>query len=368
MPTHAICVSEQDPVAAVRTVLESILARKLADAVLVAARSPYSALPMPTLFTEPEKMEAVDPLAPVAPFNAGRQAAAITKRPTGKRLALVLRPCEMRALIELVKLKQCSLENVILIGIECLGRLENKVYLEHASKTSDFTTAFYKNPELQAEITRACRICEHFQPKGVDLTISLLGSPAGSAGFFGETETGEKLIDQMGLMVSDAPAEREAAAGVLLGQRLAARDALFQETAAKINTIDKFQKLIATCLNCYNCRTACPVCYCKECVFLTGVFRHRPENLIRRAVKRGAVKMPTDTTMFHMTRLVHMSHACVGCGHCSSVCPSNIPVADIFRTVAAQTQALFDYEPGRNVSEPVPYLVFEENTTELCDG
>jgi formate dehydrogenase subunit beta len=69
--------------------------------------------------------------------------------------------------------------------------------------------------------------------------------------------------------------------------------------------------------------------------------------------------------MFHLTRLAHMSHACVGCGHCSSVCPSNIPVADIFRTVAAQTQALFDYQPGRDISEPIPYLVFEEELSEL---
>ncbi|MBU0698972.1 MAG: 4Fe-4S dicluster domain-containing protein [Proteobacteria bacterium] len=365
MPTYAICETEQDPIAAVRTVLESILVHKLADAVLVAARTPYSALPMPTLFTRPEKMNAVDPLAPVAPFNAARQAAAVTKHPSGKRVVLVLRPCEHRALIELVKLKQCSLEDVILIGVECLGRLENKVYLEHASKISDFTTAFYKNPELRDKITRACRICEHFQPKGVDLTISLLGAPAGSAGFIGETETGKKFIDQLGLKISDPPAERERAAEALLEQRVAARDILFQETIAKINTIDKLQELIANCLNCYNCRTACPVCYCKECVFLTDVFMHRSENLIRRALKRGAVKMPADTTMFHLTRLVHMSHACVGCGHCSSVCPSDIPVADIFRTVAAQTQALFDYEPGRDVSEPIPYLVFEEHTRGL---
>ncbi|MCP4754396.1 MAG: formate dehydrogenase, partial [Proteobacteria bacterium] len=102
------------------------------------------------------------------------------------------------------------------------------------------------------------------------------------------------------------------------------------------------------------------VCYCRECVFLTDVFSHDPEVFIRRAQKKGRVKMPTETTMFHMTRLAHMSHACVGCGQCSSACPSSIPVADIFETVATQTQDMFAYVPGRRIDEPIPYLVFEE--------
>jgi formate dehydrogenase subunit beta len=193
----------------------------------------------------------------------------------------------------------------------------------------------------------------------VDITISLFGTDDQSAGFIAATETGEKLLKDLDLSTSDEPEERATTLQAILEKRTAAKEALFEETAQKINTIKGFQKIIATCLNCYNCRTACPVCYCKECVFLTDIFVHRPETLLRRASKRGAVKMPTDTSMFHITRLAHMSHACVGCGHCSSVCPSDIPVADIFRTVSAKTQELFDYEPGRDVSEPIPYLAFE---------
>lgn len=357
-------VKNRSPVHAVRSVLEKMLSRKLVDALLVAARNPYSLLPMPTLFCEPDKMEGVDPLAPVAPFNAARQAATVIKKPAGKRIALVLRPCEQRALIELAKLKQCSLENVILIGIECLGRLENQAFIQHASEISDFTSIFYKKPDMQAEVTRTCRLCEHFMPAGVDLTISLLGAPEGVVGIISETETGDTLITQLELAVADEPKSRAATAGKLHKERIAARDALFIATFAKINHIEKFQKLIATCLSCHSCRISCPVCYCKECVFLTDIFTHPPETLLRRAMKRGAVKMPTETTMFYLTRLAHMSHACVGCGHCSSVCPSNIPVADIFRTVAAQTQALFDYKPGRDISEPIPYLVFDEELPE----
>jgi formate dehydrogenase subunit beta len=344
---------------AVRRVLAGMLSKKLVDAVLVPARTPYSVIPMPTLIADPERMEAADPLTPVAPFNAARQAAAVARHPTRKRVALVLRPCEIRAFVELVKLRQCTLENCVLIGIECLGRMDKDAYAAHASAAPDFAQTFYKKDDLMDQVITTCKTCDHFQPEGVDLTVSVLGS-AGGVGFVAGSEAGEKLIAELGLSVSEEPKERAVAAKALLEKRIEARDHLFRETAEKINTIEKFEGVIADCLNCYNCRVACPVCYCRECVFLTDVFVHPPETLLRRASKRGAVKIPTDTSMFHLTRLTHMSHACVGCGHCSSVCPSGIPIADIFRTVAAQTQALFDYEPGRDAGETIPYLAFEK--------
>ena len=65
-----------------------------------------------------------------------------------------------------------------------------------------------------------------------------------------------------------------------------------------------------------HCRVACPVCYCKECVFLTNVFEHDPDQYLRWAKRKGMVKMPTDTVFYHITRMVHMSTACVGCGQC----------------------------------------------------
>lgn len=345
---------------AVRSFLKQLLAKKHVDGVLVPARNPYSSLPMPTLFTDPEKMEAVDPLAPSSPFNAARQTAGILRHPSGSLLAIVLRPCEMRALIELVKLKQCSLESTVLIGIECLGRMENDVFLEQASEHPDLSNEFYKDHNLQVQITQSCGICEHFKPKGADLVISLFGTPDDAVGIVAETVSGEILFTDMGLSAADELEERSIMMESLLNIRKAARDERFKETAGKIDSIEKFQELIANCLNCYNCRMACPVCYCKECVFMTDVFVHDPETMIRRSMKHGSVKLPADTSMYHLTRLAHMSHACVGCGHCSSVCPSSIPVADIFRTIAAQVQELYDYEPGRDVEEPIPYLMYEK--------
>lgn len=366
MTMYAILETNNNPSDTLRTVLKNILSEKLVDAVLVPFKTEYSSLPMPTLISDPEKMSQAEPLAPAAPFNAARQAASVLRYPTGKKIAVVLRPCEIRALIELAKLKQCMLDEAILIGFDCMGRIENDSYLEMAAQEENITTSFYADSSIQDRITGICKACEYFQPDGADLTVCLLGMPVmDKIGLMAGTESGENIIKGLGLSTGEQTEDRVSAARDLLEKRIEARDKLFRETSEKINDIEKFQKIIANCLNCYNCRNACPVCYCKECVFLTDVFAHEPEVLQRRAAKRGAVKMPTDTTMFHITRLAHMSHACVGCGQCSSVCPSSIPVADIFRTVSARVQELYDYVPGRDISESIPYLVFEN---ESADG
>jgi formate dehydrogenase subunit beta len=106
---------------------------------------------------------------------------------------------------------------------------------------------------------------------------------------------------------------------------------------------------------------ACPVCYCKECVFVTDVFNHDPSQYLQWANRKGLIKMPTDTLFFHLTRLAHMSTACVGCGQCSNACPNDIPVMELFRTVANTAQQAFGYQAGDHIEQKPPLSVFCED-------
>lgn len=357
----AILATGGRPSAGVAGFLKKLLTEEIADAVLAAAPTPYSRLPMPTLFTSPQEIENADPLAPVSPFNTARQAQSVLKHNTGKRIALVLRPCEIRALIELVKLKQCILDNTILISMDCHGRMENADYLEASALDSDFTQSFYVDPGLQKGICSSCAICTRFMPNHEDLSFCLIGMDVRqSIGLSAQTETGVSIVKQLGMETGEEPSGRKAALEGMLSVRETAKAAAFEATKDKTDSIEKLQHYFADCLNCHNCRVACPVCYCRECVFLTDVFAHDPETLLRRAGKKGMVKLPADTTMFHLTRMAHIAHACVACGHCSSVCPSHIPVADVFIRAAGEIQSLYDYEPGRDIAEAIPLLVFDE--------
>jgi formate dehydrogenase (coenzyme F420) beta subunit len=135
---------------------------------------------------------------------------------------------------------------------------------------------------------------------------------------------------------------------------------MFEATAEDTADLEKLMVYLGNCVNCFNCRVAGPVCYCKECVFVTDVFDHEPSQYLRWAKRKGILKMPTDTVFYHLTRLAHMSTACVGCGQCSNACPNNIPVMEIFRPIASHTQRAFNYEAGRSAADDPPLSVFRE--------
>ena len=120
-------------------------------------------------------------------------------------------------------------------------------------------------------------------------------------------------------------------------------------------------ELFDTCIRCHNCMTACPICYCKTCLFKSAAFDHAPEHYLTAARRKGALRLLGDTILFHMTRMNHMGTSCVSCGMCTSVCPSEIQVGAIFSAVAERVQAAFDYVPGKDLAEPLPLIAFQAN-------
>jgi formate dehydrogenase subunit beta len=62
----------------------------------------------PALIHDPRLLEKANPLAPVLAINGARAVSALTGKGAPVRLGAVLRSCELRALVELVKLQQAS--------------------------------------------------------------------------------------------------------------------------------------------------------------------------------------------------------------------------------------------------------------------
>jgi len=340
------------------------------DALFIPQRLPMENMVMPALVSDPESIEAIDPLAPTFPLNAARAVARLTRRPAGKKLAVVLRPCEMRAFVELVKLKQGTVDDILLIGFDCLGAYGNRDYFRFVESVGDDGTAAFVQASLAKtagpvdgiDLAPACQICEHFVPETADIHIGLLGVDTAKEVLVQAcTPDGTDLLAGMDITPIEPPAGRQAEIQELRERRVAARDACFADTAAATDSVEKLTTYLAHCVNCYNCRVACPVCYCKECVFVTDVFDHDASQYLKWAQRKGTIKMPTDTVFYHLTRLAHMSTACVGCGQCSNACPNDIPVMELFRTVAHQTQAAFDYRAGRSVDEKPPLSEFKED-------
>ncbi|MFB0537960.1 MAG: 4Fe-4S dicluster domain-containing protein [Anaerolineae bacterium] len=381
--TAYLKVAEGDTLGAIQSFLGQLLTEDIVDALLVPQKLPTGDNVVPTLIRDPAKLVGVDPIAPVMPVIAAKAVSNVTATEHGERLAAVLRSCELRAVIELVKLQQASLGNVMLIGIDCLGSYEVKDYASLIEAGIDPTEEVLTGA-AEGQLTihegyqfrAACRMCEKPIPDGPDvyrphIIIGLLGMDPSKQILI---EASDDLVEKLGLEAAEAPsagsgqgpAGRKEIIGRLIAERTTERDRVFAAFREQVTDMDDLLAEFSTCIRCYNCMGACPICYCKECIFRTPTFDHASPQYFRWAERKGAIRLPTDTLLFHLTRLNHMATSCVGCGMCESACPSELPVALIFRAVGQETQAIFDYHPGRSLEEEVPVATFrEDELTEL---
>ena len=368
--TAKIEVKEEGLIASMQGFFKTLLEKGDINGLLVPQRLPGKNAVMPALIADPEKINGSDPLAPVFPMNAAKVVSKLTRKPLHGKVAVVLRPCEIRAFVELVKLKQARTEDVVLVGLDCLGAYSNVDYLRFAGEDGNGSTQQFVQNVLSGktgagdgvDISPACKACDHPIPENADLLIGLLGVDTNDQLLLkANTSQGEAILDNLKFPEAKEPEGRKKAIDALVAQRAAYRDQMFAETSEATADMEKLTSYLSECINCYNCRVACPVCYCKECVFVTDVFEHEPSQYLQWANRKGAVKMPTDTVFYHITRLAHMSTACIGCGQCSNACPNNIPVMEIFRTIAYYTQTAFDYEAGVSLDDEPPLSVFRED-------
>ena len=348
------------PNQALAQALGKLLDRDLVAGVMASGVTKGSDLPMPMFFSRAEALVSSVPLAPVAGVSAAVQASRLGRGVKDKRVAVVLKPCELRGVIELAKLNQTSLEALVLISMECPGRMENDTYLEKLATDPNLADAYLEDPQLQDQACSTCLSCDAFEPVGADMVIHLIGLPVKEQIVIsGLTSLGIELSGAMELEQISAVPDQAEVLSRLKEKKTQAKEKLFKNTSEILQNPDQCLEFLGNCLGCFNCRTACPVCYCRECVCARESFDRDLEEVLNRAQKTGLARMPAGLGMFHLTRLAHMAHSCVGCGQCSSVCPSHIPLADLFRTMGARVQESLDYSPGRNPDEPIPYLRFK---------
>jgi formate dehydrogenase subunit beta len=347
----------------IQALLRSLLVSGAVDALLVPMALPSGSV-APMLVKDPGALDQANPLAPVLPINAARAASLLTATNHQHTLGLVLRPCEIRALVELVKFQQANLDNALIIGIDCLGTYSVTDYLAaDQDRLLDQLLAGAPSGQPQPheglETRAACQICEQPLPNGdhLALSIGLVGVEPGSL----YLRARDDLAEPLGITAADPPAGRTAAAQTYINARTQARDAAFAQFRDRVNSMESLLQEFSSCIRCHNCMNVCPICYCKTCVFKSAVFDHEPMQYVGWAAQKGAQRMPSDTLLFHLTRLNHMVTSCVGCGICADVCPVDIPVGTVFRAVGQKAQALFDYHPGRSLDEAAPVQEFRED-------
>lgn len=360
----AIPVENGDTLAALRGFLKMLLEKGVVDTVLVPMMTPSGAV-TPGLVADPALIDAANPLAPVMGLNAARVAGPVSVREPRGRVAAVLRPCEVRALVELVKLQQAATDDLIVIAVDCLGTYAVPDYEAMRVNGGPDRDALLKGlasgeltPQEGYQLRDACQMCERpHADGGADVILELFGADLTARI---PISLPDDLAGALGLAAAEPDGRRAEVIDKVMAERTEVRDARFAEIRAQLAD-GGVEGVFAACVRCHNCMTTCPICYCKTCLFKSPVFDHDPIQYLSWARRKGAYRLPADTMLFQLTRLNHMVLSCIGCGVCSDACPADLPVARVFRAIGDELQREFEYVPGRSVEDPLPLITFRED-------
>ncbi len=317
-----------------------------------------------SLMTQPEELKDALPLFPLMPANAGKLLSSITLRGAlTDPLAVMLKPCELRAFIELVKMEQGKLENFLFISHTCPGvyPIETSINGEMEEKISLYWNEAHK-AEIIPDLRNACKGCLHFIPQNADIIVSLIGEENSQKKFrmFLNSEKGEEFTKGLEGEIGDAELETEKTS-LLKDKREKERKRLFEEVGLEARGVEGIINLFGKCIGCHGCSSVCPICYCNLCFFDSQRNESEPSVSEYDLDRKGGLRLPPNTIFYHLGRLAHVSASCTGCGMCEDVCPVNIPLSTIFSKVGESIQKTFDYEPGKDIKEALPFITYRED-------
>jgi formate dehydrogenase subunit beta len=368
MKVHSILKSQNgDIFETIKAFFTRLFEEGVIDYLLVPQRISNGKTLTQTLIKGVDNLEGINPFSPVMAINSAKLVAQVGSVEKDKKVGVVIRPCEIRALIELVKLGQANLDNLVIIGIDCAGTFEIEQWAKLVEESGDAVAketevlkdiyagkTDYQEEDAPIRLRSSCQICDYFTHDKADITLSILGMEDDVLVTL-ESELAEKL----GLETAEEPMSHKDVLEDMKNSRTYKRESAFDEFRDKMQSMNDMADILSTCTRCYACQTACPICYCRVCFFRTETFSPESDRLLRWADKEGALRMPTEILLYHLTRLNHIAASCIGCGMCESYCARGIPLSTLFQAVGDEVQKKLEYVPGRSVDEELPVATFK---------
>jgi formate dehydrogenase subunit beta len=344
-----------DPLGKVREFVRRIWLDLNLDGMLVTVSSDeYHATPR--FVTDVSMVEQINPFKPLMEINAARLVPRLLQEHPNSKVGAVLRPCEMRAMIEMAKHAPFNTDNLLTICVDCLGTLPADEYQWRLDRMERNTPNEETNtPEPSDELARealsfarqggivpyryrsACQVCTTPAATLAQINIHVLGLPVRQQVLVTVGDLSEdtllpiqKLND--GKPEDDLVFQHERLLAKMNERHLRTMDRLNQALGGLLPVdVDAVIRVLESCGDCQNCMNVCPIC---------------------------SVGKPQRTFDGHYERksVVRWLISCAGCGMCEQACPNHMPVSTLFAHIRRQLAEEWDYVPGRAIGEHLPVL------------
>ncbi len=247
--------------------------------------------------------------------------AAFLKQFRGKKVGLMAKGCDSRAIVGLMQEGQVIRENLRVVGAPCSGVVDPRKVAEKASVSVEDLEDVSLNEDHLLVAGRSIRIAETIYDLCRDCSVH---NPA--------------LYDlQLGEPVAEGPSDPFA--------HVRAIEALSAE-----DRWARFEHELERCNLCYACRNACPLCYCNNCF---------ADRTMPRWFNQTA--QPQDIQFYQVMRTFHLAGRCVGCGACSRACPQGIDLRSLLDKLRLDVLELYAYEAGADPTARPPLTTYRED-------
>ncbi|MCI0496875.1 MAG: 4Fe-4S dicluster domain-containing protein [Thermoplasmata archaeon] len=215
------------------------------------------------------------------------------EKPDPRPIGIVVKPCDSKTVVELVKEHIVDPARVRVIGLTCEGVCDPKKLVG---------TEVGPHAVTADTIADKCTVCRLHNPLMAD---EVVGDEV--------PETVEDDYSDVAEIEAMSPEERWA----------------------------YWERQLSRCVRCYGCREVCPLCYCAECVF----DREKPYRWNERTVQ-----LP-ENLWYHAVRAMHLAGRCIDCGECERVCPMDIPIRKLNRYLEKKAKERYGVEAGRSAED-----------------
>jgi len=246
------------------------------------------------------------------------------KKVEGK-VGIVVKGCDARSVVELLKEHQIDRGKVFIVGIPCSGVVDMEKLLAvldvlpaEVVAVEDDGDAFLvtmkegtRRVKKEQVLRGECLVCKYPTPVIYDV---LLGDVVSSLPWANDDYRQVKELEAL------PAAEKER----------------------------YWKRELSRCIRCYACRNICPVCNCPECIF--------DKKAPRWLSKANDV---SENLVYHLVRAFHVAGRCIDCGECERACPMGIPLRSLNKKVEKDILELFNYTAGVDIKQQPPLTTYQ---------